>query len=182
MPVAPEQIADVKKALLTSRPEPAPNENFPLVALECVIPSGWTDYNRHTNDSRYGQLASEAGDNFLRSIGLDEQYLANVGTFFTVESHTRFLDQTHAGDKVRVELRVLSFDVKKIHVWTEIVREDEVVAATVEYLLLHIDAQTQKSAPMGEGMFTALSRVSAIHTEVETPTGVGRRVGEKPTR
>jgi carnitine 3-dehydrogenase len=111
---------------------------------------------------------------------LDEQYLANVGTFFTVESHTRFLDQTHAGDKVRVELRVLSFDVKKMHVWTEIVREDGVVAATVEYLLLHVDAKSQKSAPMGEAMFATLSRIGSGHGKLGTPAGVGRRVGEKP--
>lgn len=182
MPDTPKQIADVERALLKPCPKPMPSENFSVIALECVIPSGWTDYNGHTNDSRYGQLASEAGDNFLRSIGLDEQYLANIGTFFTVESHTRFLDQTHAGDEVRVELRVLSCDAKRIHVWTEIVREDGVVAATVEYLLLHIDAQSQRSAPMGDDMFTTLSRISASHTKLETPAGVGRRVGEKPTR
>lgn len=177
---AGKTLADFERALLARSPKPVPNEKSPIVALERVIPGEWADYNGHTNDSRYGQLASEAGDNFLRLIGLDDHYLANVGTFFTVESHTRFLDQTHAGDKVRVELRVLSYDVKKMHVWTEIIREDGVVAATVEYLLLHVDAKSQKSAPMGESMFEALSRIGDGHSAIATPTGVGRRVGDKP--
>ena len=177
---AGKTLAEFERALLSRSPKPVPNEKAPIVALERVIPGEWADYNGHTNDSRYGQLASEAGDNFLRLIGLDDHYLTNVGTFFTVESHTRFLDQTHAGDKVRVELRVLSYDVKKMHVWTEIVRADGVVAATVEYLLLHVDAKSQKSAPMGEAMFNALSRIGDGHSAIATPAGVGRRVGDKP--
>ena len=173
-------LKQFEQALLDRGPTVDLDPSQPIVALEKVIPADWTDYNNHTNDSRYGQLASEAGDNFLRSIGLDRRYLAETGTFFTVESHVRFLDQTHAGDKVRVLLRVVSFDAKRLHLWTEIVREDGVVAATPEYLLLHVDAATQKSAPMSDDMLAIVTRIGTAHAALPTPTGLGRRVGDKP--
>ena len=173
-------LKQFEQALLDRGPAVDLDPSRPIVALEKIIPADWTDYNNHTNDSRYGQLASEAGDNFLRSIGLDQRYLAETGTFFTVESHVRFLDQTHAGDKVRVLLRVVSFDAKRLHLWTEILREDGVVAATAEYLLLHVDATTQKIAPMSDAMLAVVTRIGTAHASLPEPTGLGRRVGDKP--
>ena len=173
-------LKQFEQALLDRGPAVDLDPSRPIVALEKIIPADWTDYNNHTNDSRYGQLASEAGDNFLRSIGLDQRYLAETGTFFTVESHVRFLDQTHAGDKVRVLLRVVSFDAKRLHLWTEILREDGVVAATAEYLLLHVDAKSQKSSPMSDDMFAVVTRIGTAHASLPEPTGLGRRVGDKP--
>jgi len=173
-------LKQFEQALLDRGPRVDLDPTKPIMALEKIVPADWTDYNGHTNDSRYGQLASEAGDNFLRSIGLNDDYLASTGTFFTVESHVRFLDQTHAGDKIRVFLRLLSFDAKRLHVWTEIVREDGAIAATAEYLLLHVDATHHKSAPMSEAMLATVSAIGATHAALPTPVGVGRKVGEKP--
>lgn len=170
-----------EQSVLARAPKLTLDPTQPIIALEKIIPADWTDYNGHTNDARYGQLASEAGDNFLRSIGLNEQYLANTGTFFTVESHVRFLDQTHAGDKVRVTLRIVSFDAKRLHLWTEIVRDDGVVAATAEYLLLHVDAVTQKSVPMSPAMLETVTRIGLAHATLTAPAGIGRKVGDKPS-
>jgi carnitine 3-dehydrogenase len=174
-------LKQFEQSILARAPQVSLDSTQPIVALEKIIPADWTDYNGHTNDARYGQLASEAGDNFLRSIGLDEQYLANNGTFFTVESHVRYLDQTHAGDKVRVLLRIVSFDAKRVHLWTEIVREDGVVAATAEYLLLHVDAATQRSAPMSPAMLETVTRIGTAHAALAAPVGIGRKVGDKPS-
>jgi len=169
-----------EQSLLDRAPKVDLDPSRPIVALEKIIPADWTDYNGHTNDSRYGQLASEAGDNFLRSIGLSQRYLAEIGTFFTVESHVRFLDQTHAGDKITVLLRVVSCDAKRLHLWTEIVRDDGVVAATAEYLLLHVDAKTQKSAPMSDEMLATVTQIGSSHASLPPPVGIGRKVGDKP--
>ena len=174
-------LKQFEQSLLTRAPHVELDTTQPIVALEKIIPADWTDYNGHTNDSRYGQLASEAGDNFLRTIGLNQQYLSETGTFFTVESHVRFLDQTHAGDKVRVLLRIVSFDAKRLHLWTDIVRDDGVVAATTEYLLLHVDAKTQKSAPMSDVMLAAVTQIGSAHASLPAPNGVGRKVGDKPS-
>ena len=47
----------------------------PIRIHERIVPNEWVDYNGHTNDSRYMQITSEAGDKFMRLIGVDEAYL-----------------------------------------------------------------------------------------------------------
>jgi carnitine 3-dehydrogenase len=175
-------LKQFEQSLIARAPQATVDITQPILALEKIIPADWTDYNGHTNDSRYGQLASEAGDTFLRMVGLDQQYLAETGTFFTVESHVRYLAQSHAGDKVRVYLRVLSFDAKRLHLWTEIKRDDGVVAATAEYLLLHVDATTQTSAPMSDAMLANVRPIGTAHALLPTPVGASRAVGDPPAK
>ena len=175
-------LANFEKALFGRGATPTLTTSGPILAMERVIPADWTDYNGHTNDSRYSQLSSEASDCFFRSIGFTDAYLASGRTFYTVESHIRFLDQTHQGDKVKVMVTVASYDEKRIHLWTEIVRADGVVAATGEHLFLHVDAKSGKTSPMGSEMFAALKPIGDAHATLPQPVGIGRRVGEKPAK
>ena len=179
---AGKTLANFEKALFGRGATPTLTLDGPVMAMERVIPADWTDYNGHTNDSRYSQLSSEASDCFFRSIGFTDAYLASGRTFYTVESHIRFLDQTHQGDKVKVMVTVASYDEKRIHLWTEIVREDGVVAATGEHLFLHVDAKSGKSSPMGTEMFDLLKPIGEAHAKLPKPVGIGRRVGEKPAK
>ena len=50
----------------------------PIRIYERSVPNEWVDYNGHTNDSRYMQITSEAGDKFMRLIGVDEAYLKSI--------------------------------------------------------------------------------------------------------
>jgi carnitine 3-dehydrogenase len=179
---AGKTLANFEKALFGRGATPTLTLDGPVMAMERVIPADWTDYNGHTNDSRYSQLSSEASDCFFRSIGFTDAYLASGRTFYTVESHIRFLDQTHQGDKVKVMVTVASYDEKRIHLWTEIVREGGVVAATGEHLFLHVDAKSGKSSPMGTEMFDLLKPIGEAHAKLPKPVGIGRRVGEKPAK
>ena len=173
-------LAGYERRLAGSAPAPAPSDDGPVVALERRIPDEWTDYNGHTNDSRYSQLTSEASDAFFRMIGFDDAYLASGRTFYTVESHVRFLAETRAGDAVRVLVRVASHDAKRIHLWCEVVTDDGTVAATAEHLFLHVDAASGRTSEMGADLAARLASVAARHASLPPPTGIGRRVGEKP--
>ena len=154
----------------------------PSVSHEMFIPAEWTDYNGHTNDSRYSQLVSEASDTFFRAIGFTPEYLATGRTFYTVEGHSRFLDQTRSGDKIKVLTRVSSYDEKRIHLWSEVVREDGVVAFTAEHLFMHVDTSTEKTSPMGSDMFALLKPIADAHAKLPAPIGIGRHVGERPAK
>ncbi len=179
---AGEVLASYEKVLFGRGPQPVLTPDKPIVALERIIPSEWADYNGHTNDSRYAQLSSEASDCFFRSIGFTDEYLASGRTFYTVESHVRFLDQTRSGDKVKVTVQVASSDAKRIHLWTEIVRTDGVVAATLEHLFMHIDTASGKTSPMGEEMLAKLQPIAEAHAKLPRPIGIGRSVGERPAK
>jgi carnitine 3-dehydrogenase len=175
-------LADYEKMLFGRGPVPVLDPLAPSVSHEMFIPSEWTDYNGHTNDSRYSQLASEASDTFFRAIGFTPEYLATGRTFYTVEGHSRFLDQTRAGDKIKVLTRVSSYDEKRIHLWSEVVREDGVVAFTAEHLFMHVDTSTGKTSPMGSEMMSLLKPIADAHAKLPAPIGIGRHVGERPAK
>ena len=113
----------------------------PIRIHERAVPTEWVDYNGHTNDSRYMQITSEAGDRFMRLIGVDEAYLQSGRSYYTVESHLNFIAQSHAGDHLYVTVQLLSHDAKRLHIFTTVHRaDDDSVVATAEHMMLHVDA------------------------------------------
>ncbi len=69
------------------------------------VPQGWTDYNGHMNEAHYLEAGSRATDRFMELIGADEDYVAGGRSYFTVESHVRYLAEAHAGDRLTARLR-----------------------------------------------------------------------------
>ncbi len=158
-------------------------EGEALVVGERILPTEWVDYNGHTNDSRYLELSSNGVDAFLRFIGVDEDYLASGRSYFTVESHLTFLQQSGAGDRVRVELHVLDHDDKRLHVFTPMYRRDDdgadVLMGTAEHMLLHVDTVAGRAVPADPVVLTALERVAAAHAGIPRPEAAGRSVGRR---
>jgi len=154
----------------------------PLRLHERTVPPDWVDYNGHTNDSRYMQLSSESVDAFQRFIGMDAAYLASGHGCYTVESHVNYLAQTRSGDRLYVELQLISHDAKRLHVFTSMHRaDDDALVATAEHMLLHVDTETDKVAPASDEILAALDRIAADHASLPAPTRAGRRVGERPS-
>ena len=65
------------------------------------VPDDWVDYNGHVHESRYLQVFADATDALLAWIGIDADYLAGGGSYFTAETHLSHLRQLAAGDSVR---------------------------------------------------------------------------------
>ena len=101
------QDAKVKPSLPTDLTKP-------LKTLERVIPIDWTDYNGHMNESRYGQVFSDAGDVVMALIGADQAYIDSGLSYFTVDNHITFNNETHAGEAVHVRTQVLQAEGKKL--------------------------------------------------------------------
>jgi carnitine 3-dehydrogenase len=154
----------------------------PMRVHEQVVPEEWVDYNRHTNDSRYLQLSSAGVDTFLRYLGVDDGYVASGRSYYTVESHVNYLDQTRLGDHVYVDLLLVAHDIKRLHVFTPIYRRNadapDTLVATAEHMLLHVDAAAARAAPADDAMLARLSDVAAAHTSIPRPEELGRYVGQ----
>src|SRR3546814_13542933 len=80
----------------------------PVVNLERQVAPDWTDYNNHMTESRYLQCFADASDALLRLIGVDADYVAGGGSYFTVETHIRHLDEVAALEPVKVTTQVLA--------------------------------------------------------------------------
>jgi carnitine 3-dehydrogenase len=155
----------------------------PLRIYEHRIGTDWIDYNGHVNDSRYLQLSSLAVDAFLGAIGIDADYLASGRTYMTVESHVGYVDQCHAGDRVYVEIQLLSHDSKRLHVFTWMRRHGSgALVATAEHLLLHAHTGAGKTVPAEPAILERLSAIAAVHDRLPAPHEAGRRIGDRPVR
>ncbi|MBT4873451.1 MAG: carnitine 3-dehydrogenase, partial [Marinovum sp.] len=61
----------------------APGTSAPMRTVERTVPIDWTDNNGHMNESRYGQVFSDAADAFMIAVGADADYIAAGHSFFT---------------------------------------------------------------------------------------------------
>jgi len=124
------------------------------------------------------QITSEAGDRFMRLIGVDESYLQSGRSYYTVESHLNFVAQSHAGDHLRVTVQLLSHDAKRLHIFTVVQHHDDSVAATAEHMMLHVDAVAGKSSPASAEIQAKLGEIAALHDVLPKPVQAGRAIGQ----
>jgi carnitine 3-dehydrogenase len=151
----------------------------PIRTYTRQVPGDWVDYNGHMNDSRYMQLSSEGGDAFLRMIGLDAAYLAAGHSIFTVESHVNYLAQAKADDHLYVTVQLLSHDDKRLRIFTAMHRaDDDVLVATAEHMMLHVDTKADKAAPFLPSMRAKLDEIATHHDFLASPAQAGRAIGQ----
>ncbi|SFA52792.1 Acyl-CoA thioesterase FadM [Paracoccus halophilus] len=151
------------------------------VTAERQVPPDWADANGHMNEAHYLVVAAGATDRFLELIGAGADYLRSGRSFFTVETHIRYLAEVLAGDRLTVTTQVLRGEGRKLHLFHRLHRGDGMLAATVETLLLHTDLDTRRSSPPDARIAEAIGRFAATHSG-QPAEGAGRFVGEKPSR
>jgi len=149
------------------------------MTLDRQIPAGWTDYNGHTNEARYLEAGAAMTDRLLEIIGADAAYVAAGKSYFTAESHVRFLKETKAGNRLRGLTQVLATTDKKLHLFHTLFVRDETPVATVETLLLHVDLKTRRSCPVIEPVTSVLGGIATEHSRLGWPEAAGRFVGER---
>jgi carnitine 3-dehydrogenase len=154
--------------------------SVPLRLHRTRIPADWVDYNGHMTESRYLEVMSEATDAVLRYIGVDGDYLATTGAYFTAESHVSFLDEVHAEDVVEVTTQVLASDDRRLHVHHRMVKPgtDEALAES-ETMLVHVARSTGRASPASPEVLRRLELLTAAQSSLPRPERAGRRVGER---
>ncbi len=175
---AGETLAAYEKKLFSGATDAPRNIETPIEVQRRRIPSDWADYNGHTNDSRYMQLSSEALDVFFRSIGFSNDYLATGRSFYTLESHIRYINESKVGDEIVVTAQVIMLDDKKIHMHSVMSQTDGTVVATGEHIYLHVDTKLKKACPVGTELLVLLEPIAKAHAKLLKPEGVGRFVGQ----
>lgn len=143
----------------------------PLKTLERVIPIDWTDYNGHMNESRYGQVFSDAGDVVMAMVGVNMDYIDAGMSYFTVDNHIRFLNETHAGEKVHVFTQVLEARGKKLRLYHDMRNEAGETLCTCNQLLIHVSLETRRSCMPPENIMAKLDEIHDAQAKLPTPKG-----------
>ena len=151
----------------------------PFVSTVMTVDAGWTDYNGHLNMAYYNLLIDRAVDQAFALVGLGPDYARRRNaSFFTAEAHVRYLRELTANAPVRVTLRLIDYDQKRIHYFAELHHAAEGwVSASSELLALHVDLNTRRVAPFPDDVLTRLAAMKAAHGTLPAPAAVGRRIG-----
>jgi carnitine 3-dehydrogenase len=150
----------------------APDWSAPVLTIERAIPRDWTDYNGHMNETHYLELFSRASDRIMELVGCDAAYIASGGSYFTVETHLRHLDEAHAGAKVRVTTQIIEGAGKRLHIFSRLFHEDGRLLATGEQMLIHVSLETRRASPPGGVVAEGLARAMEGQSALERPEGL----------
>ncbi len=142
-----------------------------------VVPEEWIDYNGHLNEGYYAVGFGEASDDLLTHIGFDHAYRVDRGTFYTAETHIRYLREVAHGASISCRTILLSADSKRLHIHHDlIVGDDCEPVATQESMMLHVAHPGPKVTPMQEPVLSAALALAAAHTTLPRPSYLGTGV------
>ncbi|GHG97367.1 carnitine 3-dehydrogenase [Pseudodonghicola xiamenensis] len=164
-------------SVLAARAGDLEDVSQPIVTVRRAVPLDWTDYNGHMNEARYLQAFCDATDRFMELVGADADYIASGGSYFTAETHVRHLSEAHAGDRIEVRTRLLMGEGKKMHLFHQMWRGDELLA-TGEHMLIHVSLETRRPSVPAPQVAASLDRIAAAHAALSLPEGAGRFVGQ----
>jgi carnitine 3-dehydrogenase len=171
-------LEEWERSLMASVSQDQPDLSQPLRLYAVHVPPEWIDYNGHLHESRYLQIFNDATDALLRFVGVDADYLADGGSYFTVETHLSHLGQAVAGDRLEVRTQVLGFDAKRLHAFHSLNRAgDDEPIATAEQMYLHVDTSAGRAAPARDDVLARVAALADAHSVLPRPERAGRSIG-----
>ncbi len=138
----------------------------------------WIDYNGHMNVAYYLLAFDQAFDRFMEHIGLTaERRAASGSTIFAVEAHITYGQELLEGAPLVVTLQLLGRQPKKLNTFMRMYHaEAGFQAATVEWMSLHVDLNTRRTAPMPPAVAAEVDALWAAHENLPRPPEAGRGI------
>ena len=155
------------------------NLSNPILTYITKVPKEWADYNGHMTEARYLECFSEATTEMMSIIGVDEEYILNIGSYFTVETHIRHLDEVQIGESIKAKTQVIFGENKKLHLFHWLNHEDGKLLATAEHMLIHVDLKTRGASMPNDLVLKRMGLVYEAHKKLPRPEGINRAVGDK---
>ena len=155
------------------------NLSNPILTYITKVPKEWADYNGHMTEARYLECFSEATTEMMSIIGVDEEYILNIGSYFTVETHIRHLDEVQIGEGIKTKTQVIFGENKKLHLFHWLNHEDGKLLATAEHMLIHVDLKTRGASMPNDLVLKRMGLVYEAHKKLPRPEGINRAVGDK---
>lgn len=146
----------------------------PLVLYRTPVEPDWVDYNAHMTESAYLTAAGWASDALFRYIGDDEAYRAAGHSFYTVETHIHYVREVAVHEPIVFHTQVLGVDAKRVHLVHSMLHGDDGgLLSTAEQMLVHVDMNAGRSAPILPDVAAALQAIASSHASLPVPPQVG---------
>ncbi|WP_042461948.1 thioesterase family protein [Neobacillus dielmonensis] len=143
-----------------------------------TVRSEWIDYNGHMTDSAYAKVFSIAVDQLMVEIGLGAEFReVNQYSIYTLETHLCYLKEAHEGQELRINLQLLDFDSKRMHVFFTMINQDGDWLATSEQMLMGMNMKTGRPAPFPPSIQSQIQGLVELQQNLPKPKEAGRRIG-----
>lgn len=145
---------------------------------EGTVPSDWIDANEHMNVAYYMLAFDLAVDRLWETFGITDQHIREQQTStFAVESHMTWQGEMNIGDAFVVTAQIMAYDAKRIHQFQRMYHRDKgYLAATCEWMNLHIDMRTRRVSPWPDSILKAIAAQAAAQGECGIPNELGQRM------
>jgi acyl-CoA thioester hydrolase len=149
---------------------------------EGVVKPEWIDANDHVNVAYY-VLAFDLGvDALWHDLGITMEYIEqSYGSTFAVESHITYQRELVLDDPYFITAQILAYDDKRIHQFQRLYHaEKNFLAATGEWMNLHVDLKERRVTPWPEPILGKLAEFCREQTDQLYPEEAGQqmRVGK----
>lgn len=150
----------------------------PVIAPARGLDPSWLDHNGHLNMAYYNVLFDKAVDHAFELIGCGPDYVRERKmSFFTAEAHVCYLRELKPDAVATASVQLVDFDAKRIHLFQELRHVDGWLSATSETLLLHIDMDGPRAAPMPDDVLSNVTSMTQAHAKLPRPERAGRSIG-----
>ena len=138
----------------------------------------WIDINGHMNVAYYVLAFDYGVDALWTKFGItDEHIRGNDSSTFAVESHVLYRRELKESEPYIVTAQILAFDEKRIHQFQRMYHAEQgYLAATAEWMNLHVDLSTRRVAPWPPNILDGIRNVTAMQGEWPYPEDAGRRM------
>jgi acyl-CoA thioester hydrolase len=151
----------------------------PWIGQLHTVEDQWTDYNNHLNMAYYGVLFDKSAEEMFEAFGLGPDYVKETNcSFFTLETHTTYLHEIHAGAQVRIENQIIDADLKRVHYVQQMFHAGENwLCCVLEVIVSHVDLTAKKTAPFPAFLQMQIDAMLSQHKAIELPKQVGHKIG-----
>ncbi len=142
-----------------------------------VLPE-WIDVNNHMNVAYYVLAFDQGVDSLWDRFGITDEHIREMNSStFAVESHVVYRRELRLDDPYLVTAQILAFDDKRIHQFQRLYHaEEHFLAATAEWMNLHVDLNTRRVAPWPEEILADIAAVAESQGNWAWPHDAGRRM------
>ena len=142
-----------------------------------VLPE-WIDVNGHMNVAWYTFAFDQGVDSLWDRFGItDEHILEMNSSTFAVESHVVYRRELRLDEPFIVTAQILAIDDKRIHQFQRLYHaEQKFLAATAEWMNLHVDLTTRRVAAWPEYILEDIRKAFVTQGDWPYPDDAGRRM------
>ena len=146
--------------------------------LRGTVRPEWIDLNAHMNVAYYVLAFDQAVDRTWERIGITDEYVRdNRASTFAVDCHVTWQRELKRDDPYVITTQVLAYDTKRIHQFMRMFHaEAGFVAASCEWLNLHVDLVRRRVAPWPEPVLASLADFTGAQAPSPLPDEVCGRI------